>query len=72
VVSISFLYPHFLDDMVRARIAQEVAHNRIPESFASLRAQVSVSGIAIPNLIRLSVIGSILSLVSSWFLRTRQ
>jgi hypothetical protein len=72
VVSISYLYPHFLDDMVRARIAQEVAHNRIPESFASLRAQVFVSGIAIPNLIRLSVIGSILSLVSSWFLRTRQ
>jgi hypothetical protein len=65
VVSISFFYPHFLDDMVQARVAQ--TH----ESFAGLRAEASVPGIAIPNLIRLTVFGSVLSLATSWFIKRR-
>jgi hypothetical protein len=67
LVSIAFIYPHFLDDMVRATVAQ-----RSGESFEALRAQVSAPGIAIPNLIRLSVFGTVLSLVSASRLRTRK
>ncbi len=53
VITISYLYPNFLDEVVRARIAQ----GRATGSFAALRAQVSAAGIAIPNLVRLSVFG---------------
>ena len=69
LISISWFYPNFLDDVVRARLA----HPAIAEStsFAAMRAEVSALGIAIPNLIRLSVIGSILSLLTSFFLKTR-
>jgi hypothetical protein len=60
VVSISWLYPNFLEEVVRARMAQ-----------TGVRAEVTAAGIAIPNLIRLSVIGSLLSLISSLFLKRR-
>ncbi|HVQ38612.1 MAG TPA: DUF4199 domain-containing protein [Pyrinomonadaceae bacterium] len=65
MVSITWFYPHFLDEVVRARMAQMGG----TESFASLRAGVSASGLAVPNLIRLSVAGSVLSLLSSLFIR---
>jgi hypothetical protein len=60
VVSISWLYPNFLEEVVRTRMAQ-----------TGVRAEVSAAGIAIPNLIRLSIVGSLLSLLSSLFLKRR-
>jgi Na+-transporting methylmalonyl-CoA/oxaloacetate decarboxylase gamma subunit len=69
MISISWFYPNFLDDMVRARMAQASAHQPSAESFATLRSQVTAPAIAISNCIRLSVIGSVLSLVSALFLK---
>jgi hypothetical protein len=69
LISISWFYPNFLDEVVRARLAQPAIAGAT--SFAAMRAEVSVLGIAIPNLIRLSVFGSILSLLTSFFLKTR-
>jgi hypothetical protein len=70
LVSISWLYPNFLDEVVRARIGNQGVQQSTA-SFAAMRAEVSALGIAIPNLIRLSVIGSILSLLTSLFLKRR-
>jgi uncharacterized protein DUF4199 len=71
LVSISWFYPHFLDEVVRARMAQAAVDQQSSDSFASMRAEVTAPGIAIPNLIRLSVIGSFLSLLTSLFLKRR-
>ena len=67
LISISWFYPNFLDDVVRARLAQAMFPGTT--SFADMRSEVSALGIAVPNLIRLSVFGSILSLLTSLFLR---
>ena len=72
ILSISFFYPQFLDEMVRVRIAQAAAHQQSHESFEVMRAGISAAGIAISNFIRLSVIGSIVSAVSALFLKTRR
>jgi hypothetical protein len=72
LITISYFYPHFLDEVVRARIAQSAAQHQGPDSFAALRAQVSAAGIAIPNLVRLSVFGTALSLVTSLFLKRKR
>jgi hypothetical protein len=69
MVSITWLYPHFLDEVVRARLGVQ---QQSTESLAAMRAEVSASGIAVSNLIRLSVVGSLLSLVSSLFLKRRR
>jgi hypothetical protein len=71
VVSIVAFYPHFLDDFARARIAYAVAHQQPAPSFVAMRGEVTALGIAIPNCIRLGVVGSLLSLVTSLFLRSR-
>ena len=71
MVSISWLYPNFLDEVVRARLAQMAAQGKGTESFAAMRAEVSAAGIAIPNLIRLALAGTFLSLISSLFLKRR-
>jgi hypothetical protein len=64
LVSITWLYPGFLDDMVRARM------DAFPDgrSFEAQRATVSAAMIAIPNLVRLSVMGSVLSVPIGWLL----
>ena len=67
LISISWFYPNFLDEVVRARMTQSPGN----ASFASIRAEVSALGIAVPNLIRLSVFGSLLSLLTSLFLKRR-
>lgn len=72
MVSITWLYPHFLDEVVRARMAHTAVQQQGTDSFASMRAGVSASGIAISNLIRLSVAGSVLSLLASLFLKRRR
>ncbi len=71
VVSISWLYPNFLDEVVRVRMAQAGVQQQSAESFAAMRGEVSAAGIAVGNLIRLSVVGSLLSLLSSLFLKRR-
>ena len=71
MVSILWLYPNFLDEVVRARLAQMAAQGQSTNSFAAMRAEVSASGIAVGNLIRLSIVGSVLSLISSLFLKRR-
>lgn len=71
IVSITFFYPHFLDDMVRARMALLAPDQQGAAAFAAMRAEVTIAGIAVPNLIRLSVLGSVLSLVSAVFLKRR-
>lgn len=72
MVSISWFYPGFLDEVVRARMAQTVVHQQVSESFASMRSGLTATAIAIPNLIRLSVVGSVLSLIGSFFLKRRK
>jgi hypothetical protein len=69
MVSIAWIYPKFLDQVVKARMAQTGVQQQSPESFAAMRAEVSAAGIAVGNLIRLSVVGSLISLLSSLFLR---
>jgi hypothetical protein len=71
LVSIAWLYPQFLDEVVRARMAQTGAQQQSTGSFAAMRAELSATGIAIPNLIRLSVFGSVMSLISSLFFKHR-
>ncbi|MBK5299060.1 MAG: DUF4199 domain-containing protein [Vicinamibacteria bacterium] len=71
VITISYFYPHFLDEVVRTRLAEAGAQQQGSESFAAMRAQVSAPGIAIPNLVRLSVFGTALSVVTSFFLNRK-
>ena len=71
LISISWFYPNFLDEVVRARMAHQVLQQQSTASFAAMRGEVNALGIAIPNLIRLSVVGSILSLLTSLFLKRR-
>ena len=52
VISISFFYPDFLNQMAR-----------------ETGTRVSIPGVAIPNLIRLTVLGGVLSLVTGFFLQ---
>ena len=72
MISISFFYPQFLDEVVRVRMAQAAVQHQSPETFASMRAGVTASGIAVSNLIRLSIVGSLFSLLSSLFLKRQR
>ena len=72
MISISFFYPQFLDEVVRVRMAQAAVQQQSPETFASMRAGVTASGIAVSNLIRLSIVGSLFSLLSSLFLKRQR
>jgi hypothetical protein len=65
LVSINFFYSNFLDELVRLQMAQRQS----AKSFDSLRAGVSASEIAVANLIRLSVMGSLLSVLCAFFLK---
>jgi hypothetical protein len=47
----------------------QMAQRQPPEPFDYLRGEVSASRIAVANLIRLSVMGSLLSALSALFLR---
>jgi len=71
LVSVTFFYPHFLDQVALARIAQMDARELPHESFEVLRGNLTAMTIAIPNLVRLSVIGSLLSSLSALLQRTR-
>jgi hypothetical protein len=72
VVSISFFYPHFLDDLVRLSVARAQARQQSSEVIALMKANITAPRIALANLIRLSVAGSCLSLIISLFLKGRK
>jgi len=72
VLSISFFYPQFLDEMVRVRMAFPAADQQTHQSFEAMRAEISVAAIAVSNFIRLSVGGSILSAITAFFLKTER
>lgn len=73
VISISFIYPDFLDEMIRdgvARIrASGLSSQLTTELVASMKRDATLPKIALGNLMRLSIIGSLLSIVTSIFLR---
>jgi len=71
IVSISFIYPHFLEDLISVNVARLPASQRTPEFIAAMRESITANTIALSNLIRLSVIGTILSVFASWFLKRR-
>lgn len=72
LVSITWFYPNFLDELVRARLESDVPSRPDSASFSAMRANVTATGIAISNLIRLSVIGTLMSLLSAFMLKRRQ
>lgn len=72
VVSITYVYPHFLDDMARASVEMEAARRLPVQSFDAVRGDLSASRIALGNLLRLSVFGSILSAVVALLMQARQ
>ena len=68
IVSVSFFYPRFLDDLATLRM--ELDHQST-QSFESVRSRLSVPAIALSNLVRLSIVGSLFSLLTSLFLKRR-
>lgn len=70
IISISFFYSRFLDDLISLIVAGAPASQQTPEFIAAVRERVTANTIALSNLIRLSVGGTILSaLVSLIFKR---
>ncbi len=75
VISISFVYPHFLDDMVQAVFSQmSVGMNpdQAAGLLARLRSEFTVPGIVVRNLITLSVVGAVLSAMIAVAFRKRR
>ena len=63
-ISVSFLYPHFLDDMARARFAVQangLDPARAAELLASVRASTTLSGVMAANLLGFCVFGTAIS-----------
>jgi ethanolamine transporter EutH len=75
VISISFLYPHFLDEMIRdgvARIqASGTGSEQTSELVASMKRNTTAPKIALGNLIRLSIVGAVFSTITSIILRRK-
>ena len=69
VISISFIYPRFLEDLISLNLASVPASEQTPEFIAAMRQSLSANTIALSNLIRLSLIGTILSVFASLFLK---
>jgi hypothetical protein len=63
LISINFFYPNFLDEVARA----SAAAGSFPAE--TIRANLSPIMIAVPNLIRLSVMGIIISAIVAIFLK---
>jgi len=69
IISISFIYSSFLEDLIRLNLARMPAGQWTPEFAAELRQRLTANTIALGNLIRLSLMGTILSVFASLFLR---
>lgn len=71
LITINFVYPNFLDEMVRARLAMQAAVGAPSGSFESLRAGASALPIAVGNLVRLTILGVVISVIVALFMRDR-
>jgi hypothetical protein len=65
IVSISYFYPHFIDDMMQAAIARAAAVPAAQAALAAAQGEITASSIAIGNCLRLSVLGAVLSLITA-------
>jgi hypothetical protein len=76
VVSVSFVYPHFLEDLVQARLARLQARGLVPSQMhaqlAAIQARTTIARLALANLIGLSVAGTVLSAVAAVAFRRRR
>jgi hypothetical protein len=68
LISITWFYPNFLDQLVRARLDSATPSPENSVSINDMRGDVSVAGIALSNLIRLSILGTLMSLFTSFVL----
>lgn len=68
LISITWFYPNFLDQLVRARLDSATPSPQNSVSINDMRGDVSVAGIARSNLIRLSILGTLMSLLTSFVL----
>lgn len=71
LISINYFYPGFLDQVAQARVAMLEARQLPHDSLETLRAELSAGGIALPNLVRLTALGSVLSLLNALSFRRR-
>jgi len=71
IVSIQFIYSRFLEELISLNVAGAPATERTPEFIAAVRERVTANTIALANLIRLSVVGTILSVFASMILKRR-
>lgn len=69
LISISYFYPRFLEDLVSINLVSVPASQRTPELIAAMREGITVNTIAWPNLIRLAVAGTILSVFTALMLK---
>lgn len=72
IISISFIYPRFLEDLVSVNVARLPASQRTPEFIAAMRESITANTIALSNLIRLSVMGTIISAFASLVHKKRE
>jgi ethanolamine transporter EutH len=75
VVSISFFYPNFLTDMIQDGVARiqssGLSSEQTSELVAAMKRDATIPKIALGNLIRLSIIGAILSTIIAIVLRRK-
>ena len=71
LISISFIYPNFLENVINASVASVPASQRTPEFIAAVRESITAKTIALSNLLRLSALGTFLSVWSSFLLRNK-
>lgn len=71
MIAISFLYPRFLENVIDLTIAHLPESQRTPELIGVLRQRITANTIALGNLIRLSLVGTLLSLFASLMLKRR-
>jgi Protein of unknown function (DUF4199) len=71
-ISISYVYAGFLENLITLNVADVPASQQTPELIATMRERVTVNTIALSNLIRLAVLGTILSVFASLVLKRKQ
>ena len=74
-MSVSLVYPHFLDDMAQARIARQQARlsdaSQMSALAESVRATTTLGRVIRGNVIGLSVTGAVVSLLTAAIFRGR-
>jgi len=71
ILSISFFYPNFLAEQLRISTELAPASQKTPEAIAAMRDMITADRIAVANLVRLIVLGLLLSVFASLGLRTK-